>query len=573
MANHMQLIRIVIFFLGASLSACTSVIDFNGAPPAPQVPVRDVKGEWVKSHIKESEPEPEIDGANMGQLPYSDIFPFATIGNTWIYSATYVGAHSVRPLLEVHPDEGYDKFYDAMTSIPVSATFMITDQVVSVQQLDTVWGAEIQRHFKLVDISPELIEKAPTAILRSEFLSPVDRYDGGLSGKNMNEFHMPSDFTYSYVITDSNVYKQGPLDLANIKARRGGKYSAFRYPIVFKLPFDTDDNCWFPGTGEGGGLPCEGSRDAHYTITDGPFDVQLSVGTFSSCHNVNVSGFRVSGEQVVFCEGIGPVKYHWRYNSMRNCCIDPGTGFFYPLENHWQLIHYSINGESASAQAEFNKLRQKRFISPLSAVLDTRDDPIAVEESIHLQRFANGSKWLVGIRLEPHDEAQNISQGNEFWIVDDESRTAVRFARKVRHPHTALLSPNQTSIIFTDGTDLADMDCTDLDIAIIRSFGQADEEQLKLADFDGLPTTDCTIYPWDSRFRSWLPNVSQPDSIYTYDKLYEIAYRWLNENEIEIILARLGHIEDGVRVGRYRLDLTTRQARFVEVLFVDELKE
>lgn len=198
----------------------------------------------------------------------------------------------------------------------------------------------------------------------------------------------------------------------------------------------------------------------------------------------------------------------------------------------------------------------------LQIIVDIRNFDTTVDELIHLERLATGSRWLVGIKSPPKADIP-VGYSTDFWVVDQESRNALRIGEDFRQLNKPVMSPNQESIIFIRGSGYADIVCIDLGIAIVHSFRDEQVENLDLSDFSGLPTIDCSLFPWSSRFESWFSNTEPLDVV------YESPYHWLNESEIELFLGRLGPIEDQIRVGKYVLNITTKKARFIEPLITD----
>ncbi len=97
-------------------------------------------------------------------------FPL-TVGNTWVYSATYRG-RSIN--------------FEALT-----ATYVITDQVIATQVYSSMFGAVVQRTSYLVEGSP--YKDLQVTDYRWKLENPVSRQ-------------------YSYVINDNKIYKQDELD-------------------------------------------------------------------------------------------------------------------------------------------------------------------------------------------------------------------------------------------------------------------------------------------------------------------------------------------------------------------------
>jgi len=225
------------------------------------------------------------------------------VGNTWVYSATY--------------------YSDQWVITP--ATYIITDTVIMTQTYNGLFGAEIQRTSLGIDGSPG---------------------DGYIKGMAL-EYYFSG--IYSYVISNTQIYRQDELDLPNLKTQT--PFGSYKYPLMYDLPFKNESgfNCWYSGLWGETDCRTETRWSGYQYVADGPINLykdealstmhdyakatferdgysseeltlawknyltappQFPVVDFKDCYIISVAN-RESRYNQWFCLGIGIVHIEW----------------------------------------------------------------------------------------------------------------------------------------------------------------------------------------------------------------------------------------------------------------------
>jgi len=226
------------------------------------------------------------------------------VGNTWVYSATY--------------------YSDQWVITP--ATYIITDTVIMTQTYNGLFGAEIQRTSLGIDGSPG------------------DNYIEGLA------LETPFSGIYSYVISNTQIYRQDKLDFLNLRTQTS--LGVYKYPLLYDLPFKDERgfNCWYMGIhGVGNDCRTETWWSGYHYVDEGPISLhqdealsimhdyakanfehdgyiseeirlawknyltappQFPMTDFKDCYIISVAN-RGGGYNQWFCLGIGIVHIEW----------------------------------------------------------------------------------------------------------------------------------------------------------------------------------------------------------------------------------------------------------------------
>ncbi|MBU0493184.1 MAG: hypothetical protein KKA73_14820 [Chloroflexi bacterium] len=238
-----------------------------------------------------------------------------TLGNTWVYSATYYGYYV--------EGEGTN-----LTEIVITSTFIITDRVIATEIHEPYFAAQMQRtSLFTAGVAPDIYGLYPSDRTWHP-ASPEFRWNS-LDRGIVN----PASRTYWDIIDGSRVYYQDELDLSYTPATAISQTPAYYY-----LPF-SEHPCWFA---RGDERRCREDLSRYswmdfYYVKSGPTTRTLSAGTFTDCYTIGVF-VKGGGVNKHFCLGVGLVGFDWEAHWQ--------GGYRYPPIGHKaELINYSLTRE------------------------------------------------------------------------------------------------------------------------------------------------------------------------------------------------------------------------------------
>lgn len=183
-----------------------------------------------------------------------------SVGNTWVYSVTYFGYHVI--------EEEEARNVSAITS-----TFIITDEVISTEFLDSYLAAQIERTSTFVSgIKPDTFSPSPFYANPASPNAMEHTLDEGIVN--------PYPRTYWYVVRGNTIHYQEDLDFSNVPT------STYLYsPAFYQFPL-YGKKCWFPPGIED---DCQnhssmGVWTGFYFVKSGPETQSFPVGDLKNCY-------------------------------------------------------------------------------------------------------------------------------------------------------------------------------------------------------------------------------------------------------------------------------------------------
>ena len=223
-------------------------------------------------------------------------FPL-TVGNTWVYSATYHGFTRLAPIE------------------PLTATYIFTDKVVATKTYASLFGAAIERTSSLIEGTP-----------LDEF---HDFY-------NDEGFENPQPRSYAYVISGTQVYLHDDLSFLTESKQKAAR--AYRFPLVYEFPLvnGNEFRCWYSWLSEGGDCQTIQSCDYYYYVKDELIDLQLPAGNFDSCYTISVASCSAE-DNLWFCPNVGIMGKHFLYKGQ-------GADLYPTVSYEIKLISHTMVG-------------------------------------------------------------------------------------------------------------------------------------------------------------------------------------------------------------------------------------
>jgi WD40 repeat protein/Leucine-rich repeat (LRR) protein len=206
-------------------------------------------------------PTPETPGAlpSPGNDPAPEL-PLS-LGNTWVYSATY---------------------YDTYIAERITATYRITETVADIQTRAPYYAAQVVRDSTLTGLSDNL--------------AGVDWEEHYLAGPG-------GSTSFWYVISGTKlVYEQNELDWAKIEAAEATL--AYIFPLSAGLQ-------WYPDPEQRRAYPNFEVGPGTRTVVEGPVERQTPAGTYQPCFEI-VTFYNGGSPRSWFCPGVGVIEsqYH-----------------------------------------------------------------------------------------------------------------------------------------------------------------------------------------------------------------------------------------------------------------------
>lgn len=219
-------------------------------------------------------------------------------GQTWVYSSTEYT--TLRTEGKVTEDEQADYYYidDEFGLKLITATFKITDTVVSTAVQDNYFVAQLSSEQSFISATIDLDELAT--------YGDINNYWGPLNNLE----------TFWYVISGTQVFRQDVLDLTAVE----NSFLEYIFPL-------SDFSSWYPDPGQ---RQAEAIGFAgHRRIDPGVGFVNISVpgGDFEDCALV-FSGFNPGSVFQYFCSGIGVVSEKYDHIGTRFGYETVLTNFF-----------------------------------------------------------------------------------------------------------------------------------------------------------------------------------------------------------------------------------------------------
>ena len=231
-------------------------------------------------------------------------FPLA-VGNTWVYSATYTGFR-------------FNRATTPAIAEPLTATYIITDQIVATKTYGSLFGAEIRRISSLVEGTPF-----------NEFHN--FNYD--------KEFENPELKTYTYVISGTQIYQHEDLSFLTETKQKAAQ--AYRYPLIYEFPLmdGTAFHCWYSWSNEN--QDCHNvvkGCDYYYYVKEQSVFLKLPAGNFKGCYTISIASCEDENSKW-FCPNIGIVGGQFLY-------VGQGSDEYPTGSYQIKLLTYSLMGNS-----------------------------------------------------------------------------------------------------------------------------------------------------------------------------------------------------------------------------------
>lgn len=224
------------------------------------------------------------------------------MGNTWVYSATYTGF-------------GFNRETNPATTEALTATYIITDQVVATRTYGSLFGAEIQR---------------TASLIRGTSFAKFHNLDFN------KEFENPIMKTYSYIISGIQVYQDNELSFLTETKQKATR--AYKIPLAYEFPLadGTEFHCWWY-------YWYKTTQDCHnvvnwcdyyYYVKEQSVSLNLPAGTFNECYTISHALCGAENSRW-FCPNTGIVgsKFLWQGQGSAE----------YPMSSYEiELISYSL---------------------------------------------------------------------------------------------------------------------------------------------------------------------------------------------------------------------------------------
>ncbi len=248
-------------------------------------------------------------GNSLKTLDYYPLEP----GNTWVYSATFVGYR-----------------IENRVALPLTSTFIITDEVLAVETHSPYFAAQINR---IAVLTGGVVPDAARPSNWTYAINPASQTEGVAA---------PSSRVYWYVIAGARIYYQDTLDLStsvhyydtlDLSTHPGANLKAMTY---YYLPLSAH-RCWWPTGNEENCNKAFTQGDwplVYYVSNDTPQKPDILKNTAIECYTI-ATYTRGGGVNKLFCNDIGLAGLDYEYHGQT-------LSLYLPVWYKMELISYSI---------------------------------------------------------------------------------------------------------------------------------------------------------------------------------------------------------------------------------------